>query len=468
MHEITEIREFLSLLESREIEHDNFHFNFQEFPVNVNLGIITIKNTFRNCKFEGKRIEFLDLRIHNTNHEHIISFDNCEILSEIYFKDCFLNELSFNNCDKTVNSVFITPTEILYLTISGNRGSLMQNINFTINNTKIIKFFYCDFINSSGNFYFSKIETEYFRFNNNKISSVNIENSKFTKGLSLGNCKINDSYIKNNFINKGYFENTDFGMSAKFEENEFADSTNFTKVKNLIRSSLEFQSCNFLDKAYFNNSELYRLKIVDCKFSDITSFQDSHFLYCEIDRNLFEKNAFFDNIKIELIDACDVKTIRNIKQQLNKTDNVIDYDKFKIYELNSYRSELKTELKVEKKISKKISILVDYTILIIGNLYSLNGRNWLRAMIVTLLLALLFYTIFFLSVNFRLEVDYTQYNQFLTGYFRYLLVTDYYNPLIKEREYLKNYYSWIPFLLGKIFIAIGIYETIVSFRKFKK
>lgn len=468
MHEITEISDFLSLLESSEIEHNNFHFNFQEFPVTVNLAKITIKNTFKNCKFEGKRIEFLDLRIHNANHEHIINFDCCEILSEIYFKDCFLQELNFNNCTKTIKNVFITPTEILYLKICGNQNSEILDINFTINDTKIIKNFYCDFINSSGSFNFIRVDTDYFSFNNNSIKRLNIEQSKFNKTFNLALCKLEDSYIKKNVISKGTFTKTDFGSYCKFLENEFHGIVDFTKVKNLEKSKVEFKKCNFLGMTNFNESKLNHIEITDCKFLDMSSFQDCNFFSCKIDRNIFEKNAFFDNVKIEKINSCNIRTIRNIKQQLNRTDNVIDYDKFKIYELNSYRSELKKDIKVEKKISKKISIIIDYTILFIGNFYSLNGRNWLRAIIVTLLSALLFYTFLFLSENFQLELDSTQYNQFLTGYFRYLLVTDYYNPLIKKREYLENYYSWIPFLLGKIFIAIGIYETIISFRKFKK
>jgi hypothetical protein len=54
-----------------------------------------------------------------------------------------------------------------------------------------------------------------------------------------------------------------------------------------------------------------------------------------------------------------------------------------------------------------------------------------------------------------------------SGFFRFLLVTDFYNPLETERIYLTNPFSWLIFILGKIFIAFGIYEMIQSFRKFK-
>lgn len=468
MIEINDYEDFIKLLKSTQIEHNNYHFNFTELPVNINIAEMTLKNKFINCKFSGKRIDFLDLRIDNKIHEHIFVFDDCEILSEIYFKDCYLQEISFNNCKKTLKSITITPTEILYLSISGVKNYEIQNINFTIQKTKILKHFYCDNINSSGGFNFIESNVPYFRFNINTFASLNIEESIFTEGFSLGKCTTNGAYISKNTFTKGYFEETHFGLKTTFKDNIFNGLTNFNKIKNDVKTHLEFLHCDFFGKTYFNNAKLYKLELIDSKFYDVSSFQDTTFTYCKIDRVIFEKNALFDNIEILFINRLDKKTVRNIKQQLNKTDNIIDYDKFKIYELNSHKIELFQKFKQNNKLKEKISIALDYTILWIGSVYSRNGRNWFRAVNITLIVAMLFYVLTFVSENYKYSFSISEYNDFLNGFFRFLVVTDYYNPIIKEREYLQNFSSWIPFLLGKIFISIGIYETVVSFRKFKK
>ena len=70
---------------------------------------------------------------------------------------------------------------------------------------------------------------------------------------------------------------------------------------------------------------------------------------------------------------------------------------------------------------------------------------------------------------FSINLNFASVKDFLSGYFRFLIVTDFYNPLEKERIFIdnSNTWGWIIFILGKIVLAFGIYEMIQAFRKFK-
>src|SRR5690606_9690639 len=112
----------------------------------------------------------------------------------------------------------------------------------------------------------------------------------------------------------------------------------------------------------------------------------------------------------------------------------------------------------------------DLMILRVNSFFSNNGTDWVRAVKRTLSVAILFYSIFYVMHNYDRKIDLTfsGLNEYFIGLFRYFLLTDFHNPLIMDREYLTVFWEWIPFIMGKIFIGIGIYEILVSFRKFKK
>ncbi|WP_026714791.1 hypothetical protein [Flavobacterium daejeonense] len=59
---------------------------------------------------------------------------------------------------------------------------------------------------------------------------------------------------------------------------------------------------------------------------------------------------------------------------------------------------------------------------------------------------------------------------FIYGYFRFFLITDFKNEYYQEGDNILKFncfLSLVPFIIGKIAVAFGIYEMIQSFRKFK-
>jgi len=167
---------------------------------------------------------------------------------------------------------------------------------------------------------------------------------------------------------------------------------------------------------------------------------------------------------IKYISKCDIKTIRNIKHQLLRSNNLIDFEKFRSYELNSYKNLL-------KKKNKKWFNNKDAFILTISSFYSDNGLNWLKAVKNTIIVALFFYSILFCIHYFQTNyilLNTENYKIFFNGFFRFFILTDFYSPFEIKKIYINTPLEWIIFILGKIFIGIGIYEIIKSFRKYKK
>lgn len=188
----------------------------------------------------------------------------------------------------------------------------------------------------------------------------------------------------------------------------------------------------------------------------------------------FGGGAYFDEMKInKVLDKSYLKdktkildwkrTLRAIKQELQKTENKIDFNRFRGFELAAHYEELGWGWKSGFK---------DKFILWATKWSTDFGNSWRRSLAFTLLSGLFWYSVFF-YFDFYLTGNYQYYFKtnyigiFSNGYFRFLLVTDFYNPLVEDRTYIQNFWSWIPFIFGKIFVAFGIYEMIQSFRKFK-
>jgi hypothetical protein len=460
-------KQFRKILESEDVEE---HYEYQIVigqPTDIDISKISPENRFFNCSFEGERINFIDnMGTWADDPSQILNFDNCEILNPVYFKDCSLLELSFTFLNKNIENLHISAKNITFLVFKGNRNSHDYRLSITINQTFILNTLEFSDINSTGQLLLHNSNIKETNFRNSNFGRVELTENKFTSNFNF-NGTINDTYIKKNIFQNSDFTRTDFGMDAVFEKNIFEGIALFTNLSNRIRTHLILEKCVFKDYSDFNRSTLYKLTIDNCKFLEVSSIQDVELHSMVLDRTIFENLVFFDDLNIIRINKCNQRTIRNIKQQLLRADNKIDYDKFRAYELTSYQETLKKKIK-QGNTGDKVALKRDLFILQINHFYSKNGTDWVRAIIITLLIGLFFYTLLFVSINHKQEFMISQYNHYLTGLFRFFLITDFYNPLEDEKVFLQNAFNWLPFLLGKIAIAVGIYEIIVSFRKFKK
>ncbi|HEY4627888.1 MAG TPA: hypothetical protein VIH02_01250 [Flavobacterium sp.] len=439
---------------------------------------------FKNKTFTCGKLIFENI----SNKEINIHFYNCTFNCELEFDTCTFEDLTFTSCDINSSVFVILNPNINYLTFRENTNDIR---NVKTNNIKD-----------------GTIE-----INGGNINSIDIENIYFKKGKliiinldSIENCSIirstlnyvtishcnfesNFEYIGNKNIsridsaffnhckfNHSNFFGTTFNSDTKFSNCEFLSETKFESLESEIFTKIKFTDCEFFKSTIFNRALIHQLSFEKNVFIGQISLQETYFDIIKIDRTIFEKGAFFDDIQIKKIDNCDRRTIRTIKQELQKAENKIDFSRFRVYEFNAYRKDIRkkiTEFKKDKnrfrhRKREPIQLKRDLFILNVSDIISEYGTDWKRAMKFTLITGLFWYCILYRYENSE-TLDFNNVNDFFVGAFRFFLVTDFHNPLIEEspKTYLTSGWSWLIFILGKIFIVFGIYEMIQSFRKFK-
>ncbi|WP_300977116.1 hypothetical protein [Flavobacterium sp.] len=113
---------------------------------------------------------------------------------------------------------------------------------------------------------------------------------------------------------------------------------------------------------------------------------------------------------------------------------------------------------------------MDKSILFATKISTDFGSNWFKGLRFTLISGFIAFTLFFILENFKLNIDLNNWQDFIYGYFRFFLITDFKNEYYQDGESVLKFnsiFSLFPFIIGKIVIAFGIYEMIQSFRKFK-
>lgn len=470
--------EFKSILYSKEELVSNCKIEFDKHT-NIDLGEISGSFVFENVIFSGKRFSFYK---NKENYSNYITFKNCTFLTDLFIGDCSFQSLNFVSNQFDCEYIFIRNCNILEVNFSEKNVFKRGDLRIDLSKIKTL-----DFENIIFN-EFSKIQL----INSNFIENVSIVRCSLNQVLfSHCNFKSHFDYFGNAFNhinNSAFFNKCEFNYSSFFEskfnnDTHFADCKflNVTKIENTgdeIITTLRFDDCEFLNQVSFNKSRIHKISFNNIKFNDIVSLQETYFDIVDIDRTIFEKQANFDDIQIKQIYNCNRRTIRTIKLQLQKAENKIDYNKFRVYEFNAYREDIKKRLKEFEKDKNHLNYRVrepeqlksDAFVLWISDIVSEYGTDWKRALKFTLLFGFIIYNLFYLEQNYRHQLELTNWDnwsQFLSGLFRFFLVTDFYNPLEIDRVYLNNPLSWLIFIFGKIVIAFGIYEMIQSFRKFK-
>ncbi|WP_163409912.1 hypothetical protein [Flavobacterium ajazii] len=357
------------------------------------------------------------------------------------------------------------------------------NTDFQITNTEIKEIFSFENINHIGgifkfikNIFGDKTKkTGHFDFTYSTLSNLFFSGNCFNEQITFKNNSFNfnlksykgykNNYFYNNTFVKASFSSSNFIGKFEFKQCDFLSTIWFENCKNGTNSYVKFNACEFKGFSLFNNSSIDLLEIERCTFGKSSSFTDAEFNTLKLFEVKFGGGAYFDEMKInKVLDKSYLKdkskilewkrTLRAIKQELQKTENKIDFNTYRNYELAAHYKELSLF-----KNFKDTSILW-------ATKWSSNFGNWVWSLGFTLFSGLFWY-----SILYRIEnpgnYDPEKINAFFVGLFRFFLVTDFFNPLETDRVYLTNPLSWLIFIFGKIVIAFGIYEMIQSFRKFK-
>ena len=412
---------------------------------------------FRNCFFKGERIDFYDFDNSNENkHEfHTLAFKDCEIENDLFIKECKLFQLVFQNIKISSKNFFISRSDIQNISLTGKTGAynIIDSLLITDMQGEAINL---DFrLNQINNFNINDSQFDFVMINKNDFGMLHISNTKFNGETQFWrNAIVNHLSIRKSVFNNLEAKESDFGKEVIFENNDFLGNCNFENAKNDGATSFKIEKCNFNKYVYFDNSKLFSILIDSTFFREIVSFQETSFHKIKFNRTHFEKIAYFNNIQIVAKNDLDLNTVRTIKTQLLKAENKIDYLEFKKYEFELYRKSLDKNKNGSRAILWLNKVTSDY------------NTNWITGVVFTLGYGYIFYQILYLLVFGLNDPNMWERNRFWTGYFKYLIIPNFNSPFTDNS--LDRWYQFLFFIIGKIAITYGAYETIQSFRKYGK
>ena len=451
--------EFLEILYSIQNNFSTEHTSFEisdyviESQNNLNIDFdkidVDYNKIYKTIIFKNLIFKTVYLNIHNgKNRKPSLFISNCVFETKLYIHANF-DSITFNNNIFKCEKLNISGCKIERLSFRNQEKSYQEKLQN------------------------SEFDVKLFEINSSEIYDFTMENISFVKESIVSFDRINFSFlfnIQNIYANQITVQNCDFlehfeyyGQYniSKFTNCNFVGPSSFTRSVIGISLNLEFINCNFSKNINLNNFIANKFELIDTTFKEKISFQETNFNIIKIDRTIFEKGALFDDIQIKKIDDCDRRTIRAIKQELQKAENRIDFNRFRAYELASHYKELDWKWNTG---------FIDKSILFVTKISTDFGNSWRKALRFTIVGGFSIYVIFYIIENRNFQIgllNLDNWARLFSGFFRFLLVTDFYNPLETDRIYLTNPFSWLIFIFGKIVIAFGIYEMIQSFRKFK-
>ena len=441
---------------------------------------------FENCSFNCENLNFQKI----PNESLILHFKNCSFNCNVSFSDSSFKQLAFRNT-KFLKSLNLghgqSDLRLMVFQFSNDVENPPELIcDFSIRNTNIEIFLFEKIKHIEGKFRFSKNilgERKITTFENSTITNALFADNSFLAFSIFRRVKFNSTvenmksigaafefpcFYKNTFA-KVSFSESEFINTFQFENCDFLSTVWFENCKNLNHSKLKFIACEFKGFSLFNKSEIHFLDITRCTFAKSSSFTDAEFNTLKLFEVKFGGGAYFDEMKInKVLDKSYLKdkskilewkrTLRAIKQELQKTENKIDFNTYRNYELAAHYKELNY-----KENFKDTSILW-------ATKWSSNFGNWTWALCFTLIIGLVFFSSFYILENIHRTINLHNWPDFIYGYFRFFLITDFKNEYYESGESILKFncfFSLIPFLIGKITVFFGLYEMIQSFRKFK-
>lgn len=177
------------------------------------------------------------------------------------------------------------------------------------------------------------------------INILSIEETKFNKKFELKKCVVDDFNFKDSNI-KGIFD----VYRSSFIKSRF--------YKSIFEEFAAFEQVVFGDRKIENKTEL-----IYTTFKDFSNFRNTIFKSgLSFSKANFKQEPNFLNTDINL-KGTDRETLRIVKNSFEKNNNKIETNRFFIYEMNSYREEMKEEIYnniLYKKIIEANNKIIDY------------------------------------------------------------------------------------------------------------
>jgi hypothetical protein len=451
--------EFKKLLNSKDtmLELEGHTINLTN-PVEIDLSNKDI--VFINCSFNGD--SYIVFKDFTASEEDVIpinslAFDNCNIGCSITIDKCRLGYLTFTNVKSTARHLHIVRANIGEITFisDDDEASVIQNLMFSLATVGELQLLSCEFTSYLG---FSGCDIQRLRVSQDKIERCDISNCQIDELHFWKNVLAGDSHISKNTFNSFEVPSSNFGRSCDFYNNVFKGNCDFQRLES-AKSRIEFTQCNFEKYTYFDDSSFGELSFDLAFFNETVSFQNITCNTIKFNRTHFDKVAFFNDMAIAKPNSCDLKTIRIIKNQLSKTENGMDYLRYNAVEHNNLLLTIK-------------GLTSDKILLLLNKMSNHFGTDWARGIMFTFTTGLFFFLLL-LFVNTGMDSNYpysfnpsyaiAPFSESLGAYLKFMFSFGFKNDELQD-----NGWMYLIFIVGKIFIGYGIYQTISAFRKFGK
>lgn len=465
--------DFKILIDKLTSKSDNVIENFDiELNDSITIDISDKTLLFKKCNFKGARIDFhqddskilkqIDLSNVKKHKEHkiFLNFENCTISNDLVIKDCLLRGIVFSNVKITSKIFHITSSSINEISFCGNSNIYNLIDNLVIHNIEDNKTFLDFRLNKIKNFTISNAFISESWINKNEIEVIKIDNSVFDKNFDWFASNINQrsSVLKSQF-NNIEIKQTIFDLGIEFKDSVFKGKAVFESPSNLNKCQLSFLNVNFESQVSFEKSSVSFLKFESVSFKELVSFQSVKCEYIKLDKIHFDKVGFFNDLSIQSPQKCSLSTIRTIKNQLNKTENKIDYLKFNAIEMNLL-------------IKDKNTSTSDLALLILNKNSNDYGTNWTKGIWFTFKNSLFFFVVLLIVNNFlkskyplsiNIKNEFADFGFTLNYFLKFV-----FNLGLNDTEIQSNGWLYLIFIFAKLLIGYGIYQTIQAFRKYGK
>jgi hypothetical protein len=408
---------------------------------------------------------FIKCKVKTTNISQCVQL-NLFILKE----GCVFREIYFTENVNVANVEILDSKIDLFLNIQGTN---LQKTN--IHTLKII----------------NSVIIAHAIFANCTIAVFTISASIIRKFMILSSTIYNNIDISK--IEKTYFEiencilyNTELIKINSISESQISIAKVLTVGgKNLAfhlsqstNSTLVINQCQFAAEVRFYDLAVYEscidISINETVFKELVIFEKTQPRKLKVVNSLFQNGVLLpisemQNDKIVMINPERIHSsvwcvLKN--QALQRNDKIIALN-YRKNEMNSFKNELKlTKGNYEEKI-----------VLWLNNFSNSHGLSWFKGVCFTILAWVLFFTIYEWSVNnfyfsFKFNALLLLHQEYWTEAISFLWLPQGLGRLTDNlnlnRSWLSSISMVFTFILGKIAIAYGIYQTISAFRKHGK
>ncbi|MES2108552.1 MAG: hypothetical protein V4577_07390 [Bacteroidota bacterium] len=286
----------------------------------------------------------------------------------------------------------------------------------------------------------------------------------FEKHLSLAYSRLNQHAT----IRKSTFEHADVSFTGvQFNAAFWIGGQLETDYKVKFDGSMSFQgaivSPNSIVRILGINSNLYpqgSLKFKDALIKGLVDIRDVHLAHIDFSGTVVPGNVQDNHTLIRAIK--DKDTARLLKNEAKKINNSISAIAY-------YKAEVAHHAK-----TLSFKQLGDAIILRLNSWSNNYGLNWLQGVAFTIISGLICFTSFIISVN-GISIVYDSSSSFLffreqfwAGFLNYFWLPTGFETLVgtNSTHVAGGLLGAIFFILGKVLIAYGIYQTIAAFRKY--